>query len=188
MISTIKTCGYWTFWWNLPLLWLSVSAGNMARSPQGRCKWLGSTWCHPAHPTEAHLLETPQMCRLVPSCSSWIDSSLTVGIPTSFSFFSDFIYLFKKFYLFIFREKGREGETLMCERNINWLPLTCPQPGSRPAAQACALTRSRTSDLSLCGMTPDQLSRSGLSLYSILTECYSRVIYLSLQKKICLHI
>ena len=34
-------------------------------------------------------------------------------------------FFFLRFYLFIFRERGREeGETLMCERNIDRLPLT----------------------------------------------------------------
>ena len=41
------------------------------------------------------------------------------------------------FILFIFRERGREGER---ERNINvWLSLTRPHLGTWPAAQVCAL-------------------------------------------------
>ena len=32
----------------------------------------------------------------------------------------------------------------MCERNINWLPLTCPHLGTGPTTQACALTRNQT--------------------------------------------
>ena len=45
---------------------------------------------------------------------------------------------FKRLYLFIFRDRGREGER---ERNINvWLPLTCPLLETRPTTQACALT------------------------------------------------
>ena len=53
------------------------------------------------------------------------------------------------FYLFIFRQMGREGErerTLMCERYIDWLPLTRPQPVTWPARQTCALTRNPTSN------------------------------------------
>ena len=41
--------------------------------------------------------------------------------------------------LFIFRERGREGERgrerSMCKRNISWLALSCPQtrkPGPQP--------------------------------------------------------
>ena len=45
------------------------------------------------------------------------------------------IYVFKKFYLFIFREgKGgrkRGRETSMWERNIDWLSLTCAPTGDR---------------------------------------------------------
>ena len=52
------------------------------------------------------------------------------------SFF--FVCFFKRFYLFSEkgREGGREGER---ERNIYWLPLTCPQLGTWPTTQACAL-------------------------------------------------
>ena len=38
------------------------------------------------------------------------------------------LFFFKKYILFIFRERGREGEKE--EGNINvWLPLTCPLTG-----------------------------------------------------------
>ena len=50
------------------------------------------------------------------------------------------IFLFnflKRFYLFIYREMGRE-------RNIDvWLPLMCPLLRPRPTTQACALTGNR---------------------------------------------
>ena len=47
-------------------------------------------------------------------------------------------------YLFIFREKGREGER---DRNINvWLPLPSPLLGTWPATQACALTGKQAGD------------------------------------------
>ena len=32
-------------------------------------------------------------------------------------------------------------ETSVCERNIDWLPLAHPQPGTWPTNQARALTR-----------------------------------------------
>ena len=35
----------------------------------------------------------------------------------------------------------------MCERNIDWLPLTCPQLGTWPATQACPLTGNETGNL-----------------------------------------
>ena len=48
-----------------------------------------------------------------------------------------------RFHLFIFRERGREGEER--ERNINaWLPLTDPILGTWPTTQACALTGNQT--------------------------------------------
>lgn len=47
-------------------------------------------------------------------------------------------FLKKDFYLFIFREKGWEGER---ERNfIVWLPLACPPLGTWPTIKACSLT------------------------------------------------
>ena len=53
------------------------------------------------------------------------------------------------FYLFIFREKGREGET-----SISFLLHT------EPTTQTCALTRNRTGDLLFCRTMPNQLSHT----------------------------
>ena len=47
-------------------------------------------------------------------------------------FHQTFIY-FKKYFIYLFLERGKEGEreeekqTSMCERNTDWLPLACPQ-------------------------------------------------------------
>ena len=50
-------------------------------------------------------------------------------------FLRDFIYLFW------WGEGEREGEEHQCsKRNIDQLPLACPQWGTWPATQACALT------------------------------------------------
>ena len=51
-------------------------------------------------------------------------------------------------YVFILRERGREGER---QRNIVWLPLVYPTQdlGTWPATQACALTGNRTSNNAL---------------------------------------
>ena len=52
--------------------------------------------------------------------------------------------------LFTYFQRGMKGgrkrgrETSMCERNINWLPFTCPQLGTWPTTQACALTQNQT--------------------------------------------
>ena len=57
----------------------------------------------------------------------------------------DFInFFFLRFYLFIFRERGREKERV---RNINrWLHLLHPPLGTQPATQACGLSRNQISD------------------------------------------
>ena len=55
--------------------------------------------------------------------------------------------LFLRFYLFIFRERGREGKRGR-QTYIYQLPLTRPLLATWPATQACALTGNRTSDLS----------------------------------------
>ena len=53
-----------------------------------------------------------------------------------------YLYCFKIFYLFIFREGG--GREKDRERNIDvWLPLAL---GTRPTMQACALTENQTID------------------------------------------
>ena len=63
-------------------------------------------------------------------------------------FFKDFIYFLEK-------EEGREKEM---ERNISQLPLTQPQLGTWPAAQACALTGNRTGNLSVHRLALNPLS------------------------------
>ena len=51
-----------------------------------------------------------------------------------------------RYFIYLSSERGegtgeRERETSMCERNINWLPFTCPQLGAWLTTQGCALTR-----------------------------------------------
>ena len=61
------------------------------------------------------------------------------------------IYLFIDFIYFFSGDgeggKKRGRETSMCERNISWLPLACPQWGTWPATQACALKGNQISNL-----------------------------------------
>ena len=60
-----------------------------------------------------------------------------LGMNRLFLFLKDFIY---------FLERG-DGEDKERERKISvWLPLTCPQLGTWPTSQACALTGNRTGD------------------------------------------
>ena len=61
--------------------------------------------------------------------------------------FHQLYFFFKDFILFLERGEGREKER---ERNVKWLPLTCPQLGTWPATQACALTGKGIGDLSVC--------------------------------------
>ena len=50
----------------------------------------------------------------------------------------EFFSFFKKDLIYLFLERGREGER---ERNVNvWLPLLRSQLGIRPGTHACALT------------------------------------------------
>ena len=64
--------------------------------------------------------------------------------------------------LFIFREKGREGER---ERNTSvWLPLMCPLLRTWPTTEACALTVNRTSDPLIHRAVLSPLSYTSLGL------------------------
>ena len=69
---------------------------------------------------------------------------------------------FKRFYFF--SERGEEKETLMLKRNIDQLPLTCSQPGTRPgdSTQARALTGNQTHDPSLHKPALNSLSHTRL--------------------------
>ena len=51
-------------------------------------------------------------------------------------------------------------ETSICERNISWMPLTCPQSGTWPATQAWALTGNRTGNLLIHRLELNPLSHT----------------------------
>ena len=90
------------------------------------------------------------------------ETRATGSIVLSPSLVSFFFFL--RFYVFIFREKGkeaeREGEKHQCEREtmMGCLFYVLQLGSSKPTTQARALTRNRTCDLSLCGMMLNQLS------------------------------
>ena len=77
--------------------------------------------------------------------------------------------LFKKIlfiYLFIERERGREGER---ERNINvCFPLTRPLLGTWPTTQACVLTGNPTHDLLVCRPTLSPLRHTSQGSFASL--------------------
>ena len=78
-------------------------------------------------------------------------------------FFNSVILLFKKrFYTFIFRERGRkgekEGEKYRCVRDS--VASCMPQLGTWPANQAYVLTRNRTIDISVLRVVLNPLSHT----------------------------
>ena len=85
--------------------------------------------------------------------------------------------------LFIFfqgegKEGDEKGEKHRCRwgRYINWLPLTCPHPGTWPTAQACALTRNQTSDLSVHRPALSPLSHINQGHFWISMLCIFHII------------
>ena len=79
---------------------------------------------------------------------------------TTFCLFIEFIYLFLEKGEGKGKGRRKKGrKTLMCERNIHWLPL-CPQLGTWPTTQACALTENRTSNPSVRRPTLNPLSHT----------------------------
>ena len=68
------------------------------------------------------------------------------------------ISFLKRFYLFTFRQRGREGER---EGNISvWLPLRRPLLGTWPATQTCSLTGDQTGNPLLCRPALNALSHT----------------------------
>ena len=77
-----------------------------------------------------------------------------------------FHFIFLKKILFIFREKGREGER---ERNSSvWLPFVCPLLGTWSSTQACALTGNRTGNISAHRLAPKSLSHTSQGSFHLL--------------------
>ena len=75
--------------------------------------------------------------------------------------------LFKKIFIFDFRERGWERERGR-ETSIGCLLYT--SQGTEPATQACVLTENQTGDLSVLGMMPNQLSHTSQGQTCILME------------------
>ena len=100
--------------------------------------------------------------------SSLPPTSICPSIHPSIHLFLHFLFSLKKkrFYLLTFREGkgGRKGgrETLICQGTIDWLPLTCPPPETRPATQPGTLTWNEAPPFSLWeGTQPTEPHQSG---------------------------
>ena len=100
------------------------------------------------------------------------EGQLHIDVSLPLSLKNNKIKSFKKLFLsslkdmlIDFRERGREGAN-----HQSAAFHMCPDR-TEPAAQACALTRNQTSDLWVCGMMPNQLSRTsqGDFVYSSLS-------------------
>ena len=88
---------------------------------------------------------TTQACALTGNRTSDPLVRRLVLNPLSHTSQGQFCMFFKKYFTYLFLERG-EGKEKERERNVNvWLPLTWPPLGTWPATQACALTGNRTS-------------------------------------------
>ena len=114
--------------------------------------------------------EQPKNC---PCQLTWVSTLLTVDNSSLILFLpllSKNSSLERFYLLFIFRERGMEGEKHWCERET-WMGclLSMPWPGTGLQLKTCTLTGIRTSDILLCRMMPNQLSHTGQGQVKILT-------------------
>ena len=84
--------------------------------------------------------------------SSWRGEKVSLLLYRNFLAFASFSF---KVYLFIFRERGwegeRKGEKHWCKRETHiTCPSYAPQLRTKPAPQTCALTGNGTGDLLVC--------------------------------------
>ena len=80
-----------------------------------------------------------------------------------------FLLIFKRFYLFIFRQRGRKGERK--ERNISvCLPLEHPRLGTWPSNQAYALTGNQTGNSLVLRPALNPLSHTNLGCFFLILE------------------
>ena len=96
-----------------------------------------------------------------------------LSLHNQFSFFKEILFI-------PFHIEGKGGrETLIYDRNINWLPLAHPQLGTWPTTQACALTGNRTGDILVRRPTLNPLShtRKGSTSFNIYKNSYSSIWY-----------
>ena len=111
---------------------------------------------------------TTQACVL---SGNWTGNPLVLRLALNpLSHKSQGLFLKKDFIYLFFLERGERWERNMCERNIDWLPLTHPQMGMCLETQVCALTGNWTSDLSVCRPEFNPLSHTSQGSDIILSE------------------
>ena len=121
-------------------IWLAEVSVTIYNYVYPSIKWLGSSYVTSLHgkPSSRRRM-TSHLCGPVQKATG-----RGHGLDKEFHIFCVFLLIFfllffKDFiYWFLERGEGREEER---ERNINQLPHACPQPGSWPTTQTCALTR-----------------------------------------------
>ena len=106
-----------------------------------------------------------------PEHSFFSQSTSLVSSSLYISFLKDSIYFGRQG-----KDRRNRRETLMCERIIDRLTLTRPQPGIWPATQACALTGNQTGDLLVCGTMPNPLSHTSQGSLSLRPFLRSRFL------------
>ena len=99
-------------------------------------------------------------------------------------FFLMISYFNNFFFLLLILERGREGERegKKCQSERKTLIsalLHTPLLGTKPATQACALTRNRTHNFAVCRTTPNQLSHTVQGLTTILINLVNYLISVS---------
>ena len=83
------------------------------------------------------------ICNQIVLSSLSLDSIFQQALP----FPSQFLFLeIFKYFIYLFSERGEVREVEREIKIIVWLPLTCPQLGTWPAAQEYALTGNPTRD------------------------------------------
>ena len=114
------------------------------------------------------------------------DASHHQRVPSTVNnLFKAIFFKQERFYLFLERGEGREKHR---ERHIHQLPFTCPQRGTRPKTQVCALAGIKQVTFRVCGMTPKSLSHSSqraifffrLKKYSLITTATAYPTYVML--------
>ena len=119
-------------------------------------------------------------------CSNQLSHPARASPMFYYEFYSLFLF-FKRFYLFIFRERGREWKKRGRERSMLRETLIgclshAPQPGTWPATHACALMGNRTGNPLVCRLALSLLSHASqgplwpFNVYRIYNDVFSLIL------------